>query len=37
MAPIPEVVGSTPEDAILQNDILDRPPLRWWGRGRVTL
>lgn len=36
-APIPEVVGSTPEDAILQNDILDRPPLRWWGRGCVTL
>ena len=24
-------------DAIVQNDIVDRPPLRWWGRGGVTL
>jgi len=30
-------VQGTPEDAILQNDIIDRPPLRWWGRGSVTL
>lgn len=36
-APVPEVIAGTPEDAILQNDIVDRPPLRWWGRGRVTL
>lgn len=36
-APIPRVIASTPESAILQNDIVDRPPLRWWGRGRVTL
>ena len=36
-APVPEVVEGTPEDAILQNDIVDRPPLRWWGRGGVTL
>ena len=36
-APVPEIVAETPEDAILQNDIVDRPPLRWWGRGRVTL
>ena len=36
-APVPEVIDSTPEDAILQNDIVDRPPLRRWGRGRVTL
>ncbi len=36
-APIPEVIERTPEDAVLQNDILDRPPLRWWGRGPVTL
>jgi len=36
-APVPEVVEGTPEDAILQNDIVDRPPLRWWGSGAVTL
>ena len=36
-APVPEIVSRTPEDAILQNDIVDRPPLRWWGRGAVTL
>lgn len=36
-APIPEVIESTPEDAIVQNDVVDRPPLRRWGRGRVTL
>lgn len=35
--PVPEVIDGTPEDAILQNDIVDRPPLRWWGRGGVTL
>lgn len=36
-APVPEIVTGTPEHAILQNDIVDRPPLRWWGRGAVTL
>src|SRR5579872_761601 len=36
-APVPEVIDATPTNAILQNDIVDRPPLRWWGRGRVTL
>jgi len=36
-APVPEIIAGTPEDAILQNDIVDRPPLRWWGRGRATL
>ncbi len=36
-APVPQVIEGTPEDAILQNDILDRPSLPWWGRGRVTL
>jgi 2-polyprenyl-6-methoxyphenol hydroxylase-like FAD-dependent oxidoreductase len=36
-APVPQIVEGTPEDAILQNDIVDRPPLRWWGRGAVTL
>ena len=36
-APVPEIVEGTPAGAILQNDIVDRPPLRWWGRGAVTL
>jgi 2-polyprenyl-6-methoxyphenol hydroxylase-like FAD-dependent oxidoreductase len=36
-APVPEIVAGTPEDAILQNDVIDRPPLQWWGRGTVTL
>jgi 2-polyprenyl-6-methoxyphenol hydroxylase-like FAD-dependent oxidoreductase len=36
-APVPEIVAGTAEIAILQNDIVDRPPLRWWGRGAVTL
>jgi 2-polyprenyl-6-methoxyphenol hydroxylase-like FAD-dependent oxidoreductase len=36
-APVPEIVEGTPEEAILQNDIVDRPPLRWWGRAAVTL
>jgi 2-polyprenyl-6-methoxyphenol hydroxylase-like FAD-dependent oxidoreductase len=36
-SPVPEIIEATPEDAIVQNDIVDRPPLRWWGRGRVTL
>jgi len=30
-------IERTPEDAIIQNDIFDRPALRWWGRGCVTL
>ncbi|HEY6904524.1 MAG TPA: FAD-dependent monooxygenase [Candidatus Acidoferrales bacterium] len=36
-APIPEIVERTPAEAILQNDIVDRPPMRWRGRGHVTL
>lgn len=36
-APVPEIIEGTPEDAILQNDIVDRPPLRWWGCGGITL
>ncbi len=35
--PVQAVIDATPEDAIVQNDIVDRPPLSWWGRGRVTL
>ena len=36
-APVPEIIAETSDGAILQNDIMDRPPLRWWGRGAVTL
>jgi 2-polyprenyl-6-methoxyphenol hydroxylase-like FAD-dependent oxidoreductase len=36
-APVAEIIEETPADAILQNDIVDRPPLPWWGRGNVTL
>lgn len=35
-SPIPELIKAT-QDAILRNDIVDRTPLRSWGRGRVTL
>ena len=34
---IPTIIAATPEDAILRNDIYDRPPLIHWTRGRVTL
>ena len=36
-APAPSIVEGTPEEAIVQNDIVDRPPLQWWGSGAVTL
>ena len=36
-APIRELVESTPNEAIQRLDILDRPPARQWGAGRVTL
>lgn len=36
-APIPEIIAATRDDAIFRNDIVDRPPIRRWGRGRVTL
>ena len=36
-APVREIIEGTREDAILQNDIIDRPPLATWGRGNVTL
>jgi 2-polyprenyl-6-methoxyphenol hydroxylase-like FAD-dependent oxidoreductase len=35
--PVPEVVQGTPEELILHNEIVDRSPLGWWGRGPVTL
>ncbi|MBV8896591.1 MAG: FAD-dependent monooxygenase [Acidobacteriaceae bacterium] len=36
-SPIPEIVARTSASSIIQNDIIDRPPLSWWGRGPVTL
>lgn len=35
--PIRELIEATPEHAILRNDIQDRPPLKTWGKGRITL
>jgi 2-polyprenyl-6-methoxyphenol hydroxylase-like FAD-dependent oxidoreductase len=34
---IPAVIEATPEEAILRNDIIDRPPVRKWTDGRATL
>jgi len=34
---IPDIIRRTPEQAILQNDIIDRVPTRDWSKGRVTL
>jgi 2-polyprenyl-6-methoxyphenol hydroxylase-like FAD-dependent oxidoreductase len=36
-APVEAIIAATDPSAILRNDIVDRPPLRRWGRGRVTL
>jgi 2-polyprenyl-6-methoxyphenol hydroxylase-like FAD-dependent oxidoreductase len=33
----PAVVEATPDSAIIRNDIFDRPPVRRWTDGRVTL
>lgn len=35
--PIPGLIEATQAADILKNDARDRPPLRQWGRGRVTL
>lgn len=35
--PIPALVAGTNEGAILRTDMFDRPPIRRWSRGRVTL
>lgn len=34
--PILEVIAATPAPAVLRNPVMDRPPSRTWGRGRVT-
>ena len=35
--PIPSVISATDDAGILRNDIVDRKPIRNWGRDRVTL
>jgi 2-polyprenyl-6-methoxyphenol hydroxylase-like FAD-dependent oxidoreductase len=34
---IPALIQASPQDAIVRNDIYDRPPLMAWSKGRVTL
>lgn len=36
-AAIPAVIEATPENAVIRNDIFDRPPVRRWTDGRVAL
>jgi 2-polyprenyl-6-methoxyphenol hydroxylase-like FAD-dependent oxidoreductase len=36
-SPIPELIEGTEREAILKHEIVDRPPLRRWGKGRITL
>ena len=35
--PIPKVLSTTEEPAIIRNDVYDREPVKRWGEGRVTL
>jgi 2-polyprenyl-6-methoxyphenol hydroxylase-like FAD-dependent oxidoreductase len=35
--PIPDVIEATQGTDIVRNDIVDRPPSRLWGKGRMTL
>lgn len=35
--PVPAMIMATRPDQILRTDIFDRPPMRTWGIGRVTL
>lgn len=35
--PVCEVIGATEDGAFIRGDIIDRPPSRRWGRGRITL
>jgi 2-polyprenyl-6-methoxyphenol hydroxylase-like FAD-dependent oxidoreductase len=36
-APVPAIIAATEESAITRGDIYDRPPVKRWGEGRVTL
>ena len=35
--PVPAILAATEEGAIARHDVYDRPPLKSWGEGRVTL
>ena len=35
--PIPDLIEATDDADIIRNDMYDRPPVRHWSRGRVTL
>jgi 2-polyprenyl-6-methoxyphenol hydroxylase-like FAD-dependent oxidoreductase len=35
--PVPALISATEDEAILRNDMYDRPPARRWSGGRVTL
>jgi 2-polyprenyl-6-methoxyphenol hydroxylase-like FAD-dependent oxidoreductase len=35
--PIPAMIAATAPGAIIRNDIIDRPPVRGWSKGRITL
>ncbi|MFE3224218.1 FAD-dependent oxidoreductase [Nocardia sp. NPDC059228] len=37
MPPIADILEATPPEAIIRSDVLDRPPDRRWGSGRVSL
>lgn len=36
-SPIPELIEATASEAVLKHETIDRPPVRRWGKGRVTL
>ena len=36
-SPIPELIEATAREAVLKHETVDRPPVRRWGEGRVTL
>jgi len=36
-SPIPGIIESTPQEDVLKHETVDRMPIRYWGRGRVTL
>lgn len=35
--PIRELIETTPADRVLRNDIIDRPPVREWSKGRLCV
>jgi 2-polyprenyl-6-methoxyphenol hydroxylase-like FAD-dependent oxidoreductase len=35
--PVPSIIAATQESGITRGDIYDRPPVKRWGEGRVTL